>query len=597
MLIVFKRLAQAKTGTGKTLAFLVPVLQNILKNDPQLINPRNRTRPTPSDIRALVISPTRELAEQIAAEAKRVTSRTGVIVQTAVGGTQKRAAMMDMQRQGCHLLIGTPGRLKDILSDPMSRVRAPRLGTLVLDEADRLLDQGFWPEIEEIRYLLPDKTQVDRQTLMFSATVPREVMSLVRQTMKPDYKFLRTVQEGEQPTHERVPQRIVQLAGLENMMPALLELTKREMEKASKNPESPPFKAIVYFNSTANVGLAAAIFKNLRNPGASMFDRHPLYPAKVIEIHSRLSQAQRTRASEDFRNAKSGLLFSSDVTARGMDFPNVTHVIQMGTPQARDSYIHRIGRTGRANKGGEGWLFLTPMEMQEARSRLGGLPLQMDRTLETASVDMSQTAQLAAPIVQTLTQVGEATKHVPRLEKVKAYMGSLGTYGYISPHILVRALNALSKYGWGLETPPAVAMSLARRLGIDRVEGVNIGVEDEDMGDRMPSSSQGSWFGGGGGGGGGYGGVRRVGPRGDERDSRPSFMSRDGFGGDRGGRFGGGSGGSRRDSFGRGRDRDDRRAGGSGGRGGGGFGGRGRSSSFTNRGGYGDRRGRDRDTW
>ncbi|KAI9786556.1 MAG: hypothetical protein M1816_007880 [Peltula sp. TS41687] len=604
-------LAQAKTGTGKTLAFLVPVLQNILKNDPELMDRRNRTRPTASDIRALVISPTRELAEQIAAEAQKVVSRTGIVVQTAVGGTLKRAALMDMQRRGCHLLVGTPGRLKDIFSDPLTRVSAPRLSTFVLDEADRLLDQGFWPEIEAIKDLLPNADEVDRQTLMFSATVPREVVSLVSQTMKRDYQFLRTVQEGEQPTHEKVPQKIVQLAGLENMMPALLELSKREMEKSAKNPEAPPFKAIVYFNSTANVGMAAETFRNLRESGASMYDRNPLYPAKILDIHSRLSQQQRTRASEMFRNAKSGLLFSSDVTARGMDFPNVTHVIQMGTPQGRDSYIHRIGRTGRANKGGEGWLFLAPMEMQEARSRLGGLPLQMDRSLQAASVDMSQTAELPAPVVEILTQVGQAAKNVPRQEKVKAYMGSLGTYGYISPHVLVPALNALSRYGWGLDTPPSVAMSLARRLGIDRVEGVNIG--NESMDDRGSFGDGRSGFGGGGGFG---GGARSFGPRQDGRGPTPSFMSRDGFGGersdrgDRGGRYGGegryGSGGG----FGErgGKDQGDRRGGGYGGSGGfrgrdqggrrgdrsGGFGGRGRSDRG---GGYGERRNRDGPSW
>ena len=185
---------------------------------------RRSARTGPSEIRALIISPTRELAEQIAVEAKKVAFGTGLSVQTAVGGTQKRAGLAKIQQEGCHLLIGTPGRLKDILSDPWTGVSAPKLNTLILDEADRLLDQGFAPDVEEIQSLLPDPTKVDRQTLMFSATVPREVMQMVRQTLKPDFKHVNTVREDEVPTHHRVPQKLVYTRGLENSLPALLEL-------------------------------------------------------------------------------------------------------------------------------------------------------------------------------------------------------------------------------------------------------------------------------------------------------------------------------------------------------------------------------------
>jgi ATP-dependent RNA helicase MSS116 len=121
-------IAQAKTGTGKTVAFLLPVLQNIINVDPDLaksVRGRRGPRSTADDIRALIISPTRELAEQIADEAKKLVSGTGIIVQTAVGGTQKSMGLRAIQREGCHILVGTPGRLKDILSDPYTRVEAP----------------------------------------------------------------------------------------------------------------------------------------------------------------------------------------------------------------------------------------------------------------------------------------------------------------------------------------------------------------------------------------------------------------------------------------------------------------------------------------
>ena len=273
-------LAQARTGTGKTLAFLIPVLQNIITVDPNLEKRRERFQALSMDIRAIIISPTRELAEQIAREAEKVTKNTGVVVQAAVGGNSKQAGLQKIRREGCHVLVGTPGRLNDLLSDPYSNVRAPNLSALVLDEADRLLDDGFAPEIRAIQNLLPQRHDTDRQTLLFSATVPREIMSIVRSTMKPNFKFVRTVQEGEQPTHEKVPQKLVFVRGMENFLPALVELCKRETAR-----EDLDFKALVYFNATAEVTLADATLRNLRQgtaqesgPQLSSSNRHPLYP-------------------------------------------------------------------------------------------------------------------------------------------------------------------------------------------------------------------------------------------------------------------------------------------------------------------------------
>ncbi|KAK5009164.1 hypothetical protein LTR39_004995, partial [Cryomyces antarcticus] len=225
-------IAQAKTGTGKTLGFLLPVLQNILSVEPSLAERSGRMRSSGSDIRAIIISPTRELAEQIAVEARRLTRNTSVIVQTAVGGSAKAAGLRNIQRMGCHILVGTPGRLNDILSDRDSGVQAPKLSALVLDEADRLLDAGFWEEISNIINLLPSRRERDRQTLMFSATVPNEVIKLVRETLKPGYQYVKTVDDGEEPTHERVPQRYVTAGGFENLLPTLYELCLREIEKA-----------------------------------------------------------------------------------------------------------------------------------------------------------------------------------------------------------------------------------------------------------------------------------------------------------------------------------------------------------------------------
>lgn len=484
-----RRIAQAKTGTGKTIAFLLPLLQRIIEEDPTLAGsvPRAR-RTTASDIRAIVISPTRELAEQIAEEARKLTAQTKIIVQTAVGGTQKGMMLRQTQERGCHVLVGTPGRLRDILEDPNTGVDAPKLAAFVLDEADRLLDQGFLPEIEGIMDLLPDPRQQPRQTMMFSATIPTDVVSLVRRMLKPGFQYVKCVRDNEAPTHERVPQKVVSVHGFENILPTLLELCQREIE-AAQSSNAPPFKALVFFNSTAEVGLAAEAFRNLR----ANDNRHPLDPARILEIHGKLTQSQRTRTSDLFRRASSAILFSSDVTARGMDFPNVTHVIQVGIPQTHDQYVHRIGRTARAGKEGQGWLILSPLETAEAHYRLKGLPLRADNSLATAKVDMSQPAQLPAKTAGVLTDISEAHRFIDRMELGKAYMALLGTFQWLSSkHQLIEALNRLSRFGWGLETPPVIPSGLAQRLGLSRIPGVNIGEFRDSLGGNRGVSGQSS---------------------------------------------------------------------------------------------------------
>lgn len=555
------RIAQARTGTGKTLAFLIPVLQNIINYDPSLekLGSRGKPRGSPTDIRAIIISPTRELAEQIAVEAKKLTKNTGVIVQTAVGGSAKQVGLRMIKNEGCHILVGTPGRLNDILSDPYSQVRAPNLSAFVLDEADRLLDQGFAPEIEAIQKLLPDRRDLDRQTLLFSATVPREVMQIVRKIMKPDFKFVRTVQEGEQQTHDKVPQKLVNVGGFENLMPALLELCKREIAAERKTP----FKALVYFGATADVTLAHSTFANLRNPGSSLYHKHPLHPAKVMSIHAKLTQQARTRAADNFRRAESAIMLSSDVTARGMDFPGVTHVIQMGIPSSRDTYIHRIGRTARGDKEGEGWLFVTDVEAKEVGYRLTKLPLVRDASLQTAKVDMTKDAQLPEDTAKILTQVVEAAKMTQRSEKVASYLAALGVYAWApNKQQLVDSMNNRAKYGWGMETPPAVARGLAQKLGLSRVSGIVIGHNEYDeQDDRTPrsggfGSSRGNFAIGGAGGRGGFdrggrgGGFSRGGGGGGGGFSRGGFSR----GGDREGGFS--RGGDRQGGFSRGGERD-----------------------------------------
>ncbi|PLB48898.1 ATP-dependent RNA helicase pitchoune [Aspergillus steynii IBT 23096] len=445
-------LAQAKTGTGKTLAFLLPVLQNILVDPKLRLNQRRMA--TTSDIRAIIISPTRELAEQIATEARRITMGTGLQVQTAVGGTQKRMHLQLMRQHGCHLLVGTPGRLLDLLSDPNSGVRAPRLSSFVLDEADRLLDDGFSDAIQEIQDQLPTHQEVDRQTLLFSATVPSEVMSMVNKIMKPDYKYIRTVKADEVPTHLKVPQKVVPLNGFENALPAILELVKNYQAQDNERP----FKGIVYFNSTKEVNLAYEVFRGLLNSPGNLRSGHPLKNVRKYELHSRLTQARRSLYAQKFRNDASAILFSSDVTARGMDFPDVTHVIQVGLARDRESYIHRLGRTGRADKSGEGWAFIHKREHNAFKEKLRNLPIERDDSLASAFVDRTDEMATVPPETQeTFAQVKEAMENVPEELRVDAYKGQMGGLlgTFDSTKTMISCMKDLAVHGYHLSEIPS----------------------------------------------------------------------------------------------------------------------------------------------
>jgi ATP-dependent RNA helicase MSS116, mitochondrial len=486
------------------------------------------------------------LAEQIAVEANKLCYNTDLRVQVAVGGNSKRLMLRKTQYEGCHLLVATPGRLTDLLSDEYSGVRAPNLTTLVLDEADRLLDDGFSRDIEEILALLPNRQRVDRQTLLFSATIPKEVMHLVRQTLKPNFHFVQTVKEGDLATHEKVPQYIAVTPGMENHMPALLELCKRGVAKAAQDAETlglaaKPFKAIVYLSQTTQVQLAHQIFDNLKSEEGGMWGKYPLYPAEISLMHGQLTQMERTRVSERFRKAKSAILFSTDVTARGMDFPNVTHIIQVGLPPNKEQYIHRIGRTGRGDKAGEGWIIINQAEVREARQRLRGLPITPDKSLEAAQLDMTQDAQLPKSLAKTLSQVAAATRMVDRRLKEAAYIASLGHVAR-NPGLL-EALNQLTRYGWGYEKPPPVSPRLAQKMGLTRVQGMNIVERERDNFDVF-----GSQFGARDGGGrsgfgdrsGGFGGDRRQGGGfGDRGGQSGGFGNRSSGWGGRTGGFGG----------------------------------------------------------
>ncbi|KAI1133104.1 DEAD-domain-containing protein [Nemania abortiva] len=477
--------AQAKTGTGKTLAFLVPLFQRVLMDQPQLADRRAMRRSSSEDIRAIILSPTRELAEQIGVEARKLARNTGIIVQTAVGGTRKRESLFKMWREGCDILVATPGRLNDLLTDPAAKVAAPRLQAFVLDEADRMLDVGFSDEIRQIQESLPSRDKVERQTLLFSATIPRDVVHLAKSMVRPDnFEFVQTIKADDAPTHERVPQHLVTVEGLENVFPTILEILHKA--KIAQDSEL-PFKAIVFFSNTASVQFAYQVFRQTASLSRG-------FGVQSFEIHSRLSQQQRTRSADYFRQAKSAILFSSDVTARGMDFPNVTDVIQVGLPPDRDQYIHRLGRTGRAGNSGKGWLILAQAEVPEARNRLPGLPIKPNNTLESAQQVVAD-ASASEGVSQFFSEVAKAYQSVPKGLFRDLYLASLGQkFGkYLQAEDTIGLLNQWCRFmGW--QEPPAVPPKVAQNRGLTRMRGVRIGFDEEDPMERRFHNRSGPAF-------------------------------------------------------------------------------------------------------
>lgn len=531
--------AQAKTGTGKTIAFLLPLIQRMLNEDPTLVKRGAARRARPNDIRGIVLSPTRELAMQIAEEATKLTYGTGLVVQCAVGGTDKRSMLRQTQREGCHILVATPGRLNDLLSDPSSGIDAPDLAALVLDEADRMLDTGFEQELHSIIGMLPKPENKVRQTMLVSATIPDEVIRLARTMVRPDdFEFVQTIPENESLTHDKVPQHVVPVATWSNVLPTLYELIDTEAEKAAKDPSSRPFKAIVYFNTTALVQLTGEMAYQRRRQGAQKIS--------TWAIHSKLSQMARTRAAESFKRSRTGVMLSTNVTARGMDFPDVTHVIQIDCPPDRESYIHRLGRTGRQNKEGDGWLIVPQHTIGDTKHMLRGLPLKQEAELSSPSVDVSRVDELP----KHFAEVKDLVSVVPAEVRNSFYTSLFG--GTKAKRTLSQELKEVFEKAWGMETPP-VGSSWAQKLGIPTAY-LNIrssfgghrddgfGRNDDGFGDSAPVSD-------------------------DPFENMGRNVRRDDFGGgggrSGGGRgFGGGGGGRRGGGYG---DRDftrDRRSGG-----------------------------------
>lgn len=456
-------LAKAKTGTGKTLGFLIPAVEKLLLSAKEK---RNN-----GSIGCLVISPTRELAYQISKEGETLTSfhkNPKINVLVCVGGTNVNKDRQVLKQGKVNILVATPGRLLDHLQNQDLKLaqKMSTLEVLVLDEADQLLDMGFRPDIERVLNLLKPSKQT-RQTLLFSATVPKSVSEIASIALKPAYEFIDTVGEDEEQTHVHVRQEVmVPTSSKEGsggsghkQVRAIASILSREI-KASTT--SNPCKIIVFFTTARMTGFMAELFNS-----ASHATKFPT----VLEIHSRKSQAVRQRASERFRSSKTNaILFSSDVSARGMDYPGVTFVLQVGLTE-RAQYIHRLGRTARAGNEGLGTLLLAPYEHKfMTQKTLSDMPLESVDVPELDS-DLNQTIDGALLGVDGNKALKESAKQAYRAW-LGYYNGQLKKVGW-NKQQLVKEANQWA-LDVGLREQPSLLKKTVGKMGLKGTPGLRL---------------------------------------------------------------------------------------------------------------------------
>ena len=316
--------ASAQTGTGKTAAFALPTLQRIA--DKSSRGPH-----------ALVVTPTRELAAQIDDVVKVVCQKTGQRAVIVMGGAKfdKQIAALE---KGCDLLVATPGRLLDLMEH--NHVSLAGVEVLVLDEADRMLDMGFWPSVRRIMHALPER----HQTLLFSATIPPSIKSTI-DAMLHEPAVVEISRVGE--TADTVEEHLcpVTQAQKPELLRALLDTGGASGER--------PERVLVFCRTKHRVDDVSAMLKNAQ--------------VKVDVMHADRPQQARARALERFREGKVQVLVATDVMSRGIDVAGVDAVVNFDVPMDPEDYVHRIGRTGRAGATGHAYTFVAPDEISPLR--------------------------------------------------------------------------------------------------------------------------------------------------------------------------------------------------------------------------------------
>ena len=339
--------ASAQTGTGKTAAFMLPTLQRIAVEKPggaekpdaaagrgAKRNAKRGDTKRNAFPRALIITPTRELAAQIDAVAKSVCASTGQQAVIVTGGAHYKHQITALQK-GCDVLVATPGRLIDLLDKKHTSLE--NIQVLVLDEADRMLDMGFWPSVHRIMEQLPKA----HQTLLFSATLPASITSTIDALLK-DPERIEIARTGQ--TAATIEQHLCSVT--QGQKPQLLKALIDSFDPA-------PERVLVFCRTKSRVD---SIYKNLKAAGL-----------KVDVMHADRPQKARARALERFRSGAIQVLVATDVMSRGIDIQGIDAVINFDVPFDPEDYVHRIGRTGRAGAAGQAFTFMGPDEVTPLR--------------------------------------------------------------------------------------------------------------------------------------------------------------------------------------------------------------------------------------
>jgi len=322
--------AQAQTGTGKTLAFVLPILESI--------------NPAKPNVQALIITPTRELAQQITNEVNKFTEKLNLHVLSVYGG-QDVDRQIKKLKGATQIVIGTPGRLMDHIR--RKSINLSGVIKLVLDEADQMLHLGFLDDVEE----LVRQTSPKRQTMLLSATMPSKVRGLASRYMT-------------KPVDIRIQTQHITLDEIKQIMVEVAEPDKID-KICSLIDEYRPYLGIVFCHTKKR---ATAVTSALVQKGYA-----------VDELHGDLSQPQREQVMKRFRDAKIQILVATDIAARGLDVEGVTHVFNFDIPRDVDSYIHRIGRTGRAGETGMAITLIDPHEQPLVRMIEQGISTSIER--------------------------------------------------------------------------------------------------------------------------------------------------------------------------------------------------------------------------
>lgn len=309
----------AQTGTGKTAAFVLPILNRLMDGK------RNRTR-------ALIVTPTRELAEQIHENIRLLSARTNIRSATIYGGVGSAPQIKALQ-SGVEVLVACPGRLLDLIQQGYARLGD--VDVLVLDEADRMLDMGFLPDVKRLIKVLPTQ----RQTMLFSATFPQEIEELAAQTLTN-------------------PQRIA--VGLSR--PACT--VSHALYPVPQHLKTALLLKLLKQTTTGSV----LVFTRTKHRARRVADQIARAGYKVTSLHSDRTQGQRQSALKGFKNGQYQVMVATDIAARGLDVESISHVINYDMPDTADAYIHRIGRTGRAERSGDAFTLVTPEDESMVRT-------------------------------------------------------------------------------------------------------------------------------------------------------------------------------------------------------------------------------------